>query len=137
MGNPKKLSLPPKDPFGTGDIVVTEITGESSGVVIRGHFEVPKWARLEPEQASFLETFLRCRGVIASMEKELGLSYPTVRARLDALLTELNLDPIKEERAKKRVQNPNHQEVLDRLAKGEISADEAKRLMRGEATATS
>ncbi|MBV6457949.1 MAG: hypothetical protein HONBIEJF_01069 [Fimbriimonadaceae bacterium] len=133
MANPKKLSLPPKDPFGTGDIVITEITGETSGVVVRGHFEVPKWARLEPEQASFLETFLRCRGVIASMEKELGLSYPTVRARLDSLLAALNLEPVKEEKQKRVAQSTNHQDVLDRLARGEIDAAEAKRLMRGEA----
>lgn len=133
MANPKKLTLPPKDPFGTGDIVVTEITGESSGVVVRGQFEIPKWARLEPEQASFLETFLRCRGVIASMEKELGLSYPTVRARLDSLLATLNLEPVKEEKQKRVAQSTNHQDVLDRLARGEIDAAEAKRLMRGEA----
>ena len=56
---------------------------------MRGHFSLPPYRALDAEQMRFLETFLRCRGVIRDMEAALGISYPTVRARLDALLSAL------------------------------------------------
>ena len=59
---------------------------------IRGRFEIPKYARLDKEQAKFLETFLRCRGMLNSVERELNLSYPTVRARLGHLVGSLRPD---------------------------------------------
>ena len=56
---------------------------------MRGHFELAPYRNLDAEQIRFLETFLRCRGVIRDVEAALGISYPTVRARLDALLNAL------------------------------------------------
>lgn len=91
--------LPPRDPVSGGRLIITELTGEETGITIRGRFEVPRYAQLNPEQAHFLETFLRCRGMLNSVERELGISYPTVRARLDALLRALNLAPAREPEA--------------------------------------
>jgi hypothetical protein len=54
-----------------------------------GSFPHPPLARLAPEHQSFLQTFVLCRGVIRDVEKRLGISYPTVRARLDAAVTAL------------------------------------------------
>ena len=59
---------------------------------MRGHFALAPYRNLDAEQIKFLETFLRCRGVIRDMEAALGISYPTVRARLDALLSALGFD---------------------------------------------
>ena len=70
---------------------VTEVSCESCGVQIRGKFTPGRFDRLDVEQVRLLETFLRCRGVIRDMEVALGVSYPTVRGRLDGLLAALDL----------------------------------------------
>jgi len=103
---------------------VSELCCVECNMRLRGLFQRGcKFCALEPEQRDLLEVFLSCRGVIRDMEKALGVSYPTVRARVDALLTALGYKPIKieskEERAARR------REILDRLEAGELSADEA------------
>src|SRR4051794_33074547 len=101
MSKEKLKKLLTRDPVNGGDLYVSELASDESGIAIRGKFEIPRYARLDDEQSRFLETFLRCRGMLNSMERELGISYPTVRARLDALLAALELAPIKEEAPKK------------------------------------
>lgn len=81
--------LPTQCPMCRGSLEVTETTCLDCNVQMRGHFALAPYGRLDAEQMRFLETFLRCRGVIRDMEAALGISYPTVRARLDALLTAL------------------------------------------------
>lgn len=76
-------------PFCKGRMEVTEVSCAQCDVQMRGHFTLSRYDRLNPEQAQFLEAFLRCRGVIRDMEVALGISYPTVRARLDGLLSAL------------------------------------------------
>lgn len=88
--------LPARDPVTGGDLVITELEGPESGITIRGRFEMPRFARLSPDQARYLETFLRCRGMLNSVEKELGISYPTARARLDAVLRALDLHAVRD-----------------------------------------
>lgn len=81
--------MPPKCPLCSGALEVTETTCLDCHVQMRGQFALAPYRNLDPEQIRFLETFLRCRGVIRDMEAALGISYPTVRARLDALLSAL------------------------------------------------
>src|SRR6185312_12620072 len=90
MAHEKYHKLPARDPVTGGELYISEVTGEDSGITMRGKFEIPRYARLDSDQQRFLETFLRCRGMLNSVERELGLSYPTVRARLDSLLEALN-----------------------------------------------
>jgi hypothetical protein len=80
----------------------------SCGTAVEGHFELSKFNRLDPEQLAFLELFLRARGNIKEVERELGLSYPTVRARL----------------VRKR------REILDALDAGKLTAEDALRMLR-------
>jgi len=124
--------IPTRDPVSGKALIVSELSCPESGVTIRGKFGIPRYATLEPDQANFLETFLRCRGILSTVERELGISYPTVRARLDALLAALDLPPVKEQasRAAERKLNPRRQAVLDQLDRGEISAAEAKERIR-------
>ncbi|HTQ10499.1 MAG TPA: DUF2089 family protein [Fimbriimonadaceae bacterium] len=128
MSKEKLKKLLTRDPVGGGDLFVSELTSEESGITIRGRFEVPRYARLDEEQSRFLETFLRCRGMLNSVERELGISYPTVRSRLDALLAALDLAPIKEgkDESKKDKSAEKKKEILEQLEKGEITAEEAK-----------
>ena len=79
---------------------------------------------LTPEQRSFVLSFLRNRGNIREMEKELGISYPTVRARLDQILAALGLE------ANPGKEKPARKEVLEMLAQGEITQEQALDMLK-------
>lgn len=134
MGDKKTHKIPFADPVSGGKLYISELTGEDSGIQIRGRFEIPVYARLDKDQNEFLEAFLRCRGMISCVEKELGLSYPTVRARLDALLEALELAPAKEDGGRREKIAEKRRKILDQLEKGEITAEEAKAKLRGTET---
>lgn len=88
-------------------------------------------ARLDSTQLEFVEAFLRCRGIIKNVEDMLGISYPTVKARLNNVLTALgfNADDEQSDPALRRTRH----EILADLAAGRISTDEAHlQLMRGD-----
>lgn len=132
MPSEKLHPIPTRDPVSGKPLVVTEVSCPESGVTIRGQFALPRYSALEADQANFLETFLRCRGILSSVERELGISYPTVRARLDSLLAALDLPPVKEQAPKvsdRRI-NAKRQALLDQLDRGEITASEAKERIR-------
>jgi len=95
--------------------------------VVEGHFELSKFNRLHPEQLAFLELFLKARGNIKEVERELGLSYPTVRARLDVLLGTLGyaVEPDRKADVTKK-----RREILDALDAGNLTAEDALRLLR-------
>lgn len=132
MGEKTLHTMPARDPVGGGPLYVSELTAEDTGVVIRGKFRIPRLAQLDTEQAHFLEVFLRTRGNLTAMEKEVGLSYPTLRSRLDALLDTLDLKPINAEPSKKELKKASEQRrsILEMLERGEITADEAKSRMK-------
>lgn len=137
MGKSKLFPIPTKDPVSGGELIVTELANEDSGVTVRGRFEIPRYARLDPEHQQFLETFLRCRGMLNSVERELGISYPTVRGKLDALLEALELSPVKEDKdrekdkPRKEKSLDKKRKILEQLEKGEITAEEAKAKIKG------
>ena len=131
MEKHKLHPIPPKDPVSGGELYISELSSEESGITLRGKFEIPKYAKLDPEQARFLETFLRCRGMLNSVERELGISYPTVRSRLDSLLDALGLPPIKEEPGTRKEKIADRRKILDQLERGEITPEEAKAKLRG------
>src|SRR5262245_19894274 len=131
MGEKKIKKLLISDPVSGGELYVSELSNDESGIAIRGRFEIPRWAKLTDEQEQFLETFLRCRGMINSVEKELGISYPTVKSRLESLLAALELSPVKEEAAKKDKSAEKKAKILEQLEKGEISAAQAKEKLKG------
>lgn len=129
----KLYQMPHRDPVSGAPLYISELSCEESGVVIRGRFEIPRFARIDAEMTRFLEVFLRCRGVLSCVERELGLSYPTVRSRLDALLESLGLQPVRESRATQGKEDlERKREILDQLERGEITAEEAKALLKGK-----
>ena len=103
---------------------ITKLHCPACGTSIEGDFQAERLLALTPEQRSFVLSFLRNRGNIREMEKELGISYPTVRARLDQILAALGLEsnPSKEEPARK--------EVLEMLAQGEITQEQALDMLK-------
>jgi hypothetical protein len=103
--------------------VVTSIRLAKSGVGIEGEFELPPLARLRYEDQVFVSEFVRSHGSIKDMEKAFGISYPTVKNRLNRIIDQLQLVEV--------ASSPSGEDVLDLLERGEISADEAaKRLKR-------
>jgi hypothetical protein len=112
----------------TGDraFVVTGVRLEGSGVSLGGEFELPPLARLRYEDQVFVSEFVRCHGSIKHMEKAFGISYPTVKNRLNRIVQQLQLV---------KVESPEEPDVergrvLDLLESGEISADEAAEKLR-------
>ena len=110
-------------------LTVTEVTCPACALRLQGEFERGcRFCSLDAEQTRLLDVFIRCRGVIKDMEAALGLSYPTVRGRLDGLLATLGYAPVKAEEEGERA--GRRQEILDRLQAGEIEAAEATKLLR-------
>lgn len=95
------------------------------GVTVEGRFEAGPLARLGREELAFVEVFLRARGKIKDVEEDLGISYPTVVARLNEVLVSLGFESPPEEATVTR-----RQEILDDLAAGRLSATEAAERLR-------
>ena len=89
---------------------------------IEGDFALPRLAQLSREHQSFIEVFMRCEGSITEVEKRLGISYPTVRKRLDEVVEALQHLP--------EAPRGRQQEILDRIEGGKISAKEGAVLLR-------
>ena len=109
-------------PSCNGQLEVTRLSCTECETVILGRYEATRFARLSPDSLHFLEVFIKNRGNIKKMERELNDSYWTVRAKLDEVIKELGFeleDAEDEETAQQR------REVLDRLNQGEITASEA------------
>lgn len=112
---------PARCPVCGGAYEITALTCQKCESALGGHFTGCDFCSLDDTETAFVLTFLKCRGSIKDVEKELGISYPTVRGRLDAVLDRLGLIStvsmldIKEER----------RNILNRLDTGEITADEA------------
>jgi hypothetical protein len=98
-------------------IVVERVRLAGRGVAIEGAFELPKLAQLAAEDQVFVAAFVKSHGSIKEMEQVFGVSYPTVKARLNRIAGMLDLVEVDPE--------PSRAEVLDRLKRGEISADHA------------
>ena len=88
-----------------------------TGVAIEGSFELPQLARLSIEDQVFVIAFVRSHGSIKEMERTFGVSYPTIKARLNRISQSLEFVETNP--------SPSRTEVLDRLQRGEISAQDA------------
>ncbi len=97
---------------------------EACGTKLEGRFALGRFHSLNPEQLQFVETFVRVRGNIKDVERELGVSYPTARARLDAVIRALGFEVPAEEHVASR-----RREILRELSEGKIAADDAVRLL--------
>lgn len=107
----------------------------SQDVAIEGHFECPPLAQLPPDDQIFVAAFVRCHGSIKQMEKFFGVSYPTIKNRLNrigALLPFPEVDPVPEPDAKPEHSGPSPGALISQLERGELTVDEVVRQLRGE-----
>lgn len=123
----RKNKLISSCPVCSGQLYVTHLKCTDCQTELNGEFLANEFARLPQDKLGFLRTFLSCRGNLKEVEAELSISYPTVRGRLDALLDALSLDahPVDGD------PGPDTEDVLEALDRGDISADEAERKLRG------
>ncbi len=119
------MNIPNKCPSCGGKVLVTELGCGDCHTTIKGNFELPAFALLSREDENFLRVFLSARGNIKEVERQLNISYPTVRGRLEALLNRLGLGSLQAEAKKRRL------EIVSRLERGEITAQEAVGLLKG------
>lgn len=113
-----------KCPICDGAIEVTEYKCCSCGSTISGRFKLNKFCQLPIDQLEFADVFIKNRGNIKEIEKELGISYPTVKGKLDSLIESLGYK-------NQASYNPNKsKEILEQLDRGEISSEEAIELLK-------
>lgn len=132
-------------PVCSSELAVTRLHCGSCGTTLEGDFSVGRFGRLSRDQMTLLESFLRSRGNLRDMERELGISYPTVRSRVEALVRALGFgargdddDDTDETTAAAASQAGatresivgSRQSILERLARHEISAEEAAQAIR-------
>jgi hypothetical protein len=141
-------------PVCSGELTITRLHCRGCGTALEGEFGVGRFGRLDREQMTVLESFLRSRGNLKEMERELGISYPTVRARVDALVRALgfgegaagadaeaaddefgkgfadDFDAEIADAADPSAAAEERREILERLARKEMSAEEAAAALR-------
>jgi hypothetical protein len=125
-------------PVCANELFVTRLRCGECGTTIEGEFGVGRFGRLTREQLALLESFLRSRGNLRDMERELSISYPTVRARVEALVRALGFGPRDEADAVPAATAPTaaddilagRREILERLSRRELSAEDAAEAIR-------
>jgi hypothetical protein len=106
-----------------GQPFVVERVRLAGGVAIEGDFELPQLAQLNVENQVFVTAFVRCHGSIKEMERIFGVSYPTIKSRLNRITQMLDFvdtDPA-----------PSRADIIDRLRRGEITAQQALSELEG------
>lgn len=118
-------------PVCAGELGVTRLRCRSCATTLEGDFSVGRFGRLDRDQLALLESFLRSRGNLREMERELGISYPTVRSRVEALVRSLGFGPRADEDDPAAPESGMTREtILERLARHEITAEDAAQAIR-------
>lgn len=110
-------------PVCKSDLKVTRLTCSNCNTELTGNFKLSKFNYLSTENLYFIEVFIKNRGNIKQIEKELGISYPTVKKNLDEVIVSLGYKVNEEDKGKTS-------NILSKLEKGEISASEAAKLLK-------
>ncbi|HHW30888.1 MAG TPA: DUF2089 domain-containing protein [Clostridiaceae bacterium] len=122
------LEVPGKCPICNANIDITRITCRDCRTTIEGRFQLCKFCKLTPEQKNFIDVFIKCGGNIKEVERELGVSYPTVKNRLENVAAALG------HKASEVMPDDetNRKEILEKISNKEISVEEAIELLRGQ-----
>ena len=110
---------------------VTRLYCPNCDTTIEGHFALGRLYQLSADQLAFIETFVRCEGKINRVGEELGVSYPTVRSRLTDVIRALGYE-VGEEEPATPVSDEERKAVLEQLAQGKITSEDAVKRLRGE-----
>lgn len=114
-------NIPSKCPSCQQPMVITQLSCTNCNTAIAGYYPLSPFAHLSEENLKFLENFIRYRGNIKEMEREIGQSYWTIRSKLDKLIDEMGLGAQPQDLGELRKQ------ILRQLSDGEINVEEATR----------
>lgn len=111
-------------PVCASKLEVTTLKCNDCSTEIKGHFKLDKFNYLSKEEKYFIEVFVKNRGNIKEIEKDLGISYPTVKKNLEAVIKALGYgEPVENE-------NLNKEQILEKLSNGEISSEDAMKMIK-------
>jgi hypothetical protein len=116
---------------GQAPIEIDRVRLVDSGVAIEGPFTLPPLAQLAAEDQVFVAAFVRCHGSIKQMEKYFGVSYPTIKNRLNKIGSQLSFVEI-EQGSESESPVVTRSEVLDRLSRGKLTVAEALEQLKGK-----
>ena len=122
-----------KCPSCGGTLTARRLECPACAISLEGAFELPAMLRLTRDQMDFVEVFVKNRGVIRDVERELGVSYPTVRAKLDEVVNALGFamrGAAAEADAQADEEDPIRHAILENLREGRISPEDALRALR-------
>jgi hypothetical protein len=120
--------VPTTCPVCHDELIVTRLACRNCGTALEGRFSLEKIFQLTPEQLHFVEVFLRSEGKLNRVQDELGLSYPTVRSRLEEVIQALGYEVTGKDEG---IDEEHRQEILQKLAAKEITSEEALELLQG------
>jgi hypothetical protein len=118
-----------KCPVCGNTLTVTKLHCRSCDSALEGQFSLGRFYQLSPQQLAFVETFIRCEGKLTRLQDELGMSYPTARGRLTDVIRALGYE-VREEA--EQVSPEERRTILERLATGEITSEDAVGLLKGQ-----
>lgn len=107
-----------------GEVEITRVSCTLCDTEVTGRFAPCRFCRLPPEAALFLEVFVKNRGNVKEMERELGISYWTIRSRINELIADLGFETDEQDSL-----GSKRQDILAKVNRGEISAEEAAELL--------
>ncbi len=107
---------------GTADFTVQKVRLTASEIAIEGNFELPPMAKMSYEDQIFVAQFIKAHGSIKQMEELFGVSYPTIKSRLNKIGSQLNFIEV--------INKPDANDVLDKLERGEITPEKAIESLR-------
>ncbi len=110
---------------GGQDFTIERVRTVDDGIAIEGDFALPPLARLDADDQAFVAAFVHCHGSIKQMERWFGVSYPTIKGRLNRIAELLDFAEVADMKTPLPELAPDRAGVLDRLEMGEISAEEA------------
>ncbi|MGA9532165.1 MAG: DUF2089 domain-containing protein [Anaerolineales bacterium] len=113
-------------PVCDAQLTATRLHCRNCDTSIEGHFELGRLGRLDQDQLAFIETFIRCEGKLSRMEKEVGLSYPTLRSRLTEAIQAMGFEVGPEE---PNLSDEERHKILDDLANGRLTSEEAMNIL--------
>ena len=120
-----KQNIPVQCPSCGQGLMIESLRCPVCSTAVAGQYPLSRFMMLRPEQLQFCETFLFCRGNLKDVGAMLDISYPTARNRLDELLLALDFDGHGSGAPADRI------EVLDRLSRGELTHEDALKLLKG------
>jgi hypothetical protein len=110
-------------------LAVTRLHCRACDSALEGQFSLGRFYQLSPQQLAFVETFIRCEGKLTRVQNELGMSYPTARARLIDVVRALGYE-VREEAEPVSVEE--RKTILEQLASGDITSEAAVQLLKGD-----